>query len=410
MRTIFEHDQLDGASHLAKKSIPVPPHYLADDIKALRGIEGIRTRPAMYIGDTGSHGLHHVFQSLIHDELGEFLSGNLSSIDVHIQSDGRVLLYNDSPGLALDAESSWSSLTTFEANFLHRDLRSPWYSKANVGFGMLIRASIIANALSERLIAANYRDGYVWTLKYKNGQLTSPLKRGRRTDRTGLVVFYKFDADIFTDRTFDHQRIRQWFEELACLVPGVTLRLRDARIKTDETFYSPEGIASLVKLLNQQQDVLFPEVFMHQATFDGARLEVAFQPTTGFESNIKSYVNAEPCNEGTHIIGFRAGLMRGLENYAREHGLVSQTLPGINHYYEGMTAVVSLWLDDPMYEGPTRFKLHNREVVNSVAQVVQEGLTAWAKERPDCLHQLIEKAVLAAEMDDSFLGQEPNTP
>ena len=146
---------------------------------------------------------------------------------------------------------------------------------------------------------------------------------------------------------------------------------------------------------------MFPEVFTQQMDYEDAKIEVAMQPTSGFESRVYSFVNSEACNEGTHIKGFRAGLKRGLDRYGRSHGLFLRAVPTIEHYYQGMTAVISVWLADPMYEGPTRFRLGNVEMAHAVAEVVCQGIEKWSVQRPECIHQMIDKAIGAAETEAS---------
>jgi DNA gyrase subunit B len=254
-----------------------------------------------------------------------------------------------------------------------------------------------ANALSEWFNTEVYQEGQIHRATFERGVATSSLTHVGGTTQTGTKLHFKPDGEIFPEVAFDYELIRKRMQELSFLVPGVALCLRDDRNSQEERFYHPDGLAAFARHLNQDADVLFAEPFTHQQEFEGARIAVAFQPTNGFETHVSSFVNSHACTEGTHILGFRAGLKQALAAYGKSHGLFLDRFPTIENYYEGMTAVISVWLEDPMYEGPTRFKLSNVEMARAVAGVVREGIESWAKQRPQDIHQMIEKAIAAAE-------------
>jgi len=236
-------------------------------------------------------------------------------------------------------------------------------------------------------------------MSVERGKLRYPLTDLCKSTRTGTTIHFKPDPEIFGEHTFDYQYIHDRFQELSGLFPGVKLNLADERTGKEAEFHCPNGLADYVRFLNRDRDPLFPDVFQHQQEWDGAHIGVALQSTTGFEPIVRSFVNAGQCHEGTHIKGFRTGLKRGLHRYAVSHGLILETAPTIEHYMEGITAAISVWLEDPYYEGPTRFKLVNVEMAQAVAEVVQSGIEAWSEQCPECIQQMIDKAAMSAEMD-----------
>jgi DNA gyrase subunit B len=380
---------------------PPKPKYTVEDLNTIKAIEAIRFRPAMYIGDMGQHGLHHLLFECLDNSIEEFLTGTCTSIECTIFKDGSISVDDDGPGIPLTPipEENGQSFLEVVLTRIH----FPSFDRVGRRKAMLGRfhnvGLVAVNALSEWLTAKVDAGGHAWSVSCVRGEVKDPLSRRGATNRRGTRIQFKPDAAIFNDAAFDYDRIHRRLLELSFLVSGVRLVLKDHRIGSDETFYYPEGLAAFVKHQNQEADALFSEVFTYEREYDGAKVAVAFQPVHAFESRVSSFVNTEPCNEGTHIKGFRAGLKQGLDRYGKEHGMFLTATPTIEHYYEGVSAVVSVWLDDPYFEGPTRFRLSNVEMATTVAEVVREGVETWAVERPDCIHQWIEKAVAAAEMD-----------
>jgi DNA gyrase subunit B len=345
--------------------------------------------------------LHRLLFECIDNSINEAIRGKCTAIECMIHKDGSVFIADDGPGISLKlipdrgGQSFLESVLT-QLHVPRNSDRGGYKSQS----GHLRGVGLVAvNALSASLRVEVRRDGQVWEMICSQGEVRIPLGCRGTTNQTGTNIDFKPDAEIFTGAEFDHERIRQRLLDLSFLVPGVRLILWDLRKPTAELFYHPEGLSAFVKHQNQHADALFPEVFTHEKEYEGARIAVAFQPTCGFEPKVSSFVNSEPCGEGTHIKGFRAGLWRGLECYGKQHGMFLSATPKIEHYYEGLSAVISVWLEDPYFEGPTRFKLGNVAMAATVAEVVREGIETWAKERPAYIHQWIEKAVAAAEMD-----------
>lgn len=394
----------NGVMQVSKKTNQHSGDYVDYEIKVLKGAEAIRRRPAMYIGDLGSRGLHFVLDHLLLQGVEEFQLNQSSRVEVFINRDGSLLYHIDGPGIdvrplrEIDEQfATWGKdQSLFEVQLTDYLVSRDFWLNRQKGLHSPLTLPICA-ALSEWLVAANYRDGSVWTMSFRRGEMMSPLKRCDSTNRTGLALTFKPDATIFGDVAIDSEFLRRRMFELSCLAPGMEFSIRDDRTGACETFQHPRGLETFVADLNQESDALFPEVFTHEGEFEGAKIAIAFQPTMDFESHVYSFVNGEACHEGTHIKGFRVGLKQGLHRYAMSHGLVVHSPPTIEHYYEGMTAVVSLWLEDPMYEGPTRMKLGNIEMATTVSQVVQEAINIWATQRPDCIQQMVEKAVTSAE-------------
>lgn len=398
---------------LSKKTKKLLGEYVDPyEIKAVRETEGIRFRPAMYLGSNDSWALHSLVGSLVFNGLGEYLVGIASSVELRLLRDGSLVYQTDGGGFSLKPCWEENPKTLFESEFtdLHAGCyRSSWWSKEKDDLGFrsaglhVVYEFVIANALSEWLTATNYQDGFSWTLGFQKGELTSPLKRGRRTDETGLSVRFKPDPEIFTDVNFDYEWIRNRMLELSCLVPGITMRLRDDRMGSDETFYHPEGLVSFVQNRNGDSGLLFPEVVTHTAEIadrpGNLRIEFALQPTTGFDSHLHHFVNGEPCNEGTHVEGFQEGLLQGLNEYGIQHGLFWREAPSLPHYLEGLTAVLAVWTEYPQFQGLKKTKFLNPDVQEAVANTVGNGITKWAEQRPDCVQQMIEKAAMSAERD-----------
>ncbi len=383
--------------------------YTADDITVLKGLEAVRRRPAMYIGDVSTRGLHHLVYEVVDNSIDEALAGYCKNITVTINSDGSVTVDDDGRGIPTDIhpEEKRSALEVV-MTVLHAggkfDKNTYKVSGGLHGVGVSV-----VNALSEWMEVEVRRDGKIFYQKYKRGEPVAPVKVIGKAERntTGTKVTFMPDGLIFKNRNFKYETLSERLRELAFLNSEVTLCIRDLRgkQKQEDTFHFKGGLVEFVKYIDATRHPITRKVMYAkgEAKDDSGRtveVEVAFQYNDQYNENVFTYVNNINTHEGgTHLIGFRTALTRTLNNYASKNGLVKDDkiqLTG-DDFREGLTAVISVKVPEPQFEGQTKTKLGNSEIKSIVESIVGPQLADWLEENSADAKRIIEKCLRAAE-------------
>ena len=381
--------------------------YSASNIQVLEGLEAVRKRPAMYIGDIGEKGLHHLVYEVVDNSIDEALAGYCNRIDVIINEDGSVTVRDNGRGIPIDYhEKEGKSALEVVLTVLHAggkfDKGSYKVSGGLHGVGVSC-----VNALSQLLIAEVHRDGNVYRQSYSKGAPISPMEVVGQCDDRGTTVTFKPDEEIFIHTTdYKYEILANRLRELAFLNKGIHLSLTDKRRVDEqgaylsECFYSEEGLKVFVKYLDATRgEPLTESVIYIDTERNGVPVEVAMQYNNSFSENVHSYVNnINTIEGGTHLTGFRRALTRTLKKYADDSGMLSKLKFDINgdDFREGLTAVVSVKVAEPQFEGQTKTKLGNDEVSAAVDQAVSAALGHYLEENPKDARAIVQKVILAA--------------
>jgi len=381
--------------------------YTEEHIRVLEGIEAIRTRPSMYIGDTTAKGLHHLVYEVVDNAIDEAMAGYCRSIDVTIHADGSVSIADDGRGIPVGPHAQFPQASTLEVVLTKPHAGGKFDHKTYKVSGGLHGVGVtVVNALSERLEAEVHRDGKLWRQEFSKGLADGPIRATGATSRTGTHIQFLPDGEIFSDLTFNYDTLEKRLRELAFLNPGVRIRLRDERDDEPKQaeFFSDKGLAEFVAHLNRAQSPLHEPVLL--AGRDDERnveVEVAIQYNDGFGENVVSYCNnIHTIDGGTHLTGFRAALTRTMNAYVKANAPSSQnkkkelSISG-DDFREGLTAIVSVRVPDPQFESQTKIKLGNSDVEGIVAKVVNDALGTFLEQNPNVAKKLAAKAMLAAE-------------
>ena len=380
--------------------------YIADNIQVLEGLEAVRKRPAMYIGDISSRGLHHLVYEVVDNSIDEALAGFANRIDVTIQQDNSIKVVDNGRGIPVDMhEKMHKPALEVVLTVLHAggkfDKGSYKVSGGLHGVGVSC-----VNALSDYLRAEVCRDGKVYMQEYAYGKPTSELKVVGQASGTGTTVVFHPDASIFTETIYDYQTLANRLRDLAYLNAGITLTLTDMRevdeqgTPRSECFHSDEGLKEFVRYIDGSKEHLIEDIIHINTEKNGIPVEVAFTYNTSFNENIYSYVNnINTIEGGTHLAGFRAGLTRTLKKYADDSKLLEKAKVEIEagDFREGLTAVISVKVMEPQFEGQTKTKLGNSEVSGVVQQAVGEALKYYLEEHPKQARAIVEKVILTAQ-------------
>jgi DNA gyrase subunit B len=383
-----------------------PGSYGADNIQILEGLEAVRKRPAMYIGDTSAKGLHHLVYEVVDNSIDEALAGHASTIEVHILEDNSIRVSDDGRGIptGMHTKEKRSALEVV-MTVLHAggkfDKDSYKVSGGLHGVGVSC-----VNALSTHLRAEVHREGKVFEQEYEIGIPKYPVREIGTTDKTGTTITFTPDGTIFTHTEYSWDTLAARLRELAYLNKGISLTLFDHRNldeegkAKEETFFSEGGLMEFVKYLDGTHEAIIPVPIYLETEKSGIPVEVAFQYNATYNENIHSYVNNINTHEGgTHLAGFRRALTRTLKNYAEKEGLLKALKFEIagDDFREGLTAVISVKVHEPLFEGQTKTKLGNSEVSGAVDQAVGEALSNFLEENPKEAKTIINKVVLAAQ-------------
>ena len=383
--------------------------YTAEDITVLKGLEAVRRRPAMYIGDISTRGLHHLVYEVVDNSIDEALAGYARLIVVVLNKDGSVTVTDDGRGIPTDIhkEEKRSALEVV-MTVLHAggkfDKNTYKVSGGLHGVGVSV-----VNALSEWLQAEVYRDGKIWFQKYTRGEPVAAAKVTGKADpgKTGTRITFMPDGQVFKNRTFKFETIAERLRELAFLNSEVTLRIIDRRNKTDqeETFQFKGGLVEFVKYIDATRPALIRKPFFTRGSDKdengrAVEVEVAFQYNDEYSENIFTYVNNINTHEGgTHLVGFRSALTRSLNTYAYKNGILKEggiVLTG-DDFREGFSGVISVKVPEPQFEGQTKTKLGNSEVKSIVESVIGPALSSWLEENSPDAKRILDKALRAAE-------------
>ena len=380
--------------------------YSADSIQVLEGLEAVRKRPAMYIGDVGQKGLHHLVYEVVDNSIDEALAGHCSNIDVIINTDNSVTVKDDGRGIptAMHPKEGKSALEVV-MTVLHAggkfDKDSYKVSGGLHGVGVSC-----VNALSILLKAEVHRDGKIFTQEYSKGIPQTEVLEVGKTDIRGTIITFKPDDSIFNSTEYVYDILATRMRELSFLNKGITLSITDKREKDEEgndisaTFISEGGLSEFVEYLDATRDSLIAQVMYMEGEKNEVPVEVAMSYNTTYTENLHSYVNNINTHEGgTHLAGFRRALTRTLKSYAEKSGMLERekvTVAG-DDFREGLTAVISGKVREPQFEGQTKTKLGNSEVSGAVDQLVGEMLNNYLEENPKDAKQIILKVILAAK-------------
>jgi DNA gyrase subunit B len=376
------------------------PTYTASDIKILEGLEAVRKRPAMYIGDTGTYGLHHLVYEVVDNSVDEALAGYCDSIKVILHSDGSCSVGDNGRGIPVDIHAdTGKSAAEVVLTVLHAGGKFE-HSAYKVSGGLHGVGVSVVNALSEWLELEIRRDGKEWTQRYEGGVARSPLAATGATKKTGTIIKFKPDAKIFEDVTFSFDTLSNRLRELAFLNRGLKIVIEDERDERSHTFLYKGGIVEFVKHLNQNKTPLHPRVLYFEGARGDIQVEVALQYNDGYQESVFSFANNINTREGgTHLTGFRAALTSRLQSYAEANGFLKNFKGGVtgDDVREGLTAVVSVRLPDPQFEGQTKGKLGNSDLKGLVQQIVNDKLAESFEEDPTTARKIADKCVRAAQ-------------
>ncbi|TYB73825.1 DNA topoisomerase (ATP-hydrolyzing) subunit B [Bizionia gelidisalsuginis] len=382
-------------------------NYSADSIQALEGMEHVRMRPSMYIGDVGTRGLHHLVYEVVDNSIDEAMAGHCNNITVTINEDNSISTEDDGRGIPVDLHKK-EGVSALEVVMTKIGAGGKFDKDSYKVSGGLHGVGVsCVNALSDHLRATVYRNGEVWEQEYKHGKALYPVKCIGETDKRGTVITFRPDHTIFTQTLeYSYDTLASRMRELSYLNKGITIHLIDKRaVKDDgsfegETFHSEEGLKEFIRFLDGSREPLIKEVISFEGEKNGVPVEVAMMYNTSYAENLHSYVNNINTHEGgTHLSGFRRGLTHTLKKYADESGMLDKLKFDIagDDFREGLTAIISVKVQEPQFEGQTKTKLGNREVSASVSQAVSEMLSNYLEEHPDDAKIIVQKVILAAQ-------------
>ncbi|MCD4771773.1 MAG: DNA topoisomerase (ATP-hydrolyzing) subunit B [Bacteroidales bacterium] len=380
-------------------------NYNAENIQVLEGLEAVRKRPAMYIGDISSRGLHHLVNEVVDNSIDEALAGYCDKIEVTINEDNSVTTFDNGRGIPIEIhKKEKKSALEVVMTVLHAggkfDKGSYKVSGGLHGVGVSC-----VNALAQKLTAKVFRNGKIYFQEYHCGKPLEDVKPIGESTETGTEITFLPDKSIFLVTNYDYRILASRLRELAYLNKGIVIKLTDLREKDEsgefisDTFFSEKGLEDFIKYLDATRDPLMPEPISIEGEKNSVPVEVSMQYNTSFSENLHSFVNNINTHEGgTHLSGFRRGLTRTLKSYAEKSGMLSKLKFDINgdDFREGLTAIISVKVQEPQFEGQTKTKLGNSEVMGAVDQMISEHLSNYLEEHPKEAKIIVNKVVLAA--------------
>jgi len=381
--------------------------YSADSIQALEGMEHVRKRPSMYIGDVGSRGLHHLVYEVVDNSIDEAMAGYCSSIKIEINKDFSLTVEDDGRGIPVGMHKK-EGVSALEVVMTKIGAGGKFDKDSYKVSGGLHGVGVsCVNALSESLTARVFRDGREYEQTYSKGKPNSAVKEVGKSDKRGTLVNFTPDKEIFKEVIdFDYDILSNRMRELSFLNKGITISITDNRKKgkdgdpLSETFHSKEGLSEFIKYLDESREPIINDIIKMEGEKNNIPVEVAMIYNSSFSENLHSYVNNINTHEGgTHLSGFRRGLTNTLKKYADSSGLTDKLKFDISgdDFREGLTAVISVKVAEPQFEGQTKTKLGNREVSAAVSQAVSEMLENYLEENPNDSKIIVQKVILAAQ-------------
>tara|TARA_X000000368_G_scaffold81681_1_gene61573 strand:- start:12588 stop:14525 length:1938 start_codon:yes stop_codon:yes gene_type:complete len=377
-------------------------NYGADKISVLKGLEAVRKRPAMYIGDVGKRGYHHLVSEVVDNSIDEALAGFCTSIIVNIKKDGFISIEDNGRGIPVEIhKTEGKPALEVVMTVLHAggkfDKNTYKVSGGLHGVGVSV-----VNALSESLIAEVHRDGFHYKQEYKIGKPITEVEKIGKSNKTGTIISFKPDETVFSHKGFEEEVIKGRLKELAYLNKNLSIKLINEPEETETEYCFPGGLSDFVKYLDGNEDLIHDEVIVVNKEDIEVPVDLALRYSTNYNSNIFSFVNnINTIEGGTHLSGFRSALTRALNNYANKNDLIKTkknekfSLSG-DDFREGLTVVISIKVQEPQFEGQTKTKLGNGEVKGLVDNVVYDGIQAFLEQNPKVGKRIIEKAAEAA--------------
>lgn len=381
--------------------------YSADNIQALEGMEHVRMRPSMYIGDVGHRGLHHLVYEVIDNSIDEAMAGHCDSISVVINEDNSISVKDNGRGIPIDLHKK-EGVSALEVVMTKIGAGGKFDKDSYKVSGGLHGVGVsCVNALSAHMHATVHKKGQLWEQEYEQGKPLYPVKSTGETDFTGTEISFRPDPEVFKQGIdFSYETLNSRMRELAFLNKGIQVSITDRRHKDDEgnfigdSYYSEEGLKEFIRFLDETREPLISEVINMEGDKNGVPVEVAMIYNDSYGENLHSYVNNINTHEGgTHLSGFRRGLTTTLKKFADESGQLDKLKFDIagDDFREGLTAIVSVKVAEPQFEGQTKTKLGNREVTSAVSQSVSEMLNIFLEENPNDAKKIIQKVVVAAQ-------------
>lgn len=374
--------------------------YDGSDIQHLKGVEGIRKRPAMYIGGTDAHGLHHLVYEVVDNSIDEAVNGHASEVTVQINVDESISISDDGRGIPVgEVKGDGRPAVEVVLTEIHAGGKFDRDSGYKTGTGGLHGVGITAvNAVSQWLTAEINRDGHVFQMDFEKGRRTSDLRQLGRSDKTGTRLSFLPDPEIFPDTIFSFDTLTRRLQELAFLTPGIRITLQDDRVDRTEVFHYEEGLVEFVRYLNRTQTPIISDVVRITGESDSVQVDLAMQHNDGYTENVRAFANnIFNVDGGSHLSGLKAALTRSFNTYARKNNLFKDISPSGDDFREGLTAIISVRVPDPQFESQTKVKLTNPEVEGIVQSIVGENLLKYLEENPGSARKLINKAINAAE-------------
>ena len=386
-----------AASHRARKTATTD--YNAESIQVLEGLDPVRRRPGMYIGSTDVRGLHHLVWEVVDNSIDEAMAGHATHVEVRILEDGSVRVVDDGRGVPVGRHPSGRDALEIVHTVLHAGSKFGG-GGYKVSGGLHGVGVSVVNALSEYLRVESARDGHIWVQEYSRGVPTTPVhKIGPQGARKGTTTIFKADPEVFETIEFSFDTVAQRLRESAYLNKGLWIRLLDDRAERERSFYFEGGLVSFVRHLNKNKETLHSRPIYVERRESSTTIEVALQYNDSYAENVFSFANnINTVDGGSHLTGFRAALTRSLNDYARRAGILKDADANLSgdDVREGLTAVVSVKLVDPQFEGQTKAKLGNAEVKGQVEAAVTEGVGQYLDENPADGRRMIEKSLIAA--------------
>ncbi len=381
--------------------------YSADSIQALEGMEHVRKRPSMYIGDVGSRGLHHLVYEVVDNSIDEAMAGYCSEISIEINEDSSLTVEDNGRGIPVGLHKK-EGVSALEVVMTKIGAGGKFDKDSYKVSGGLHGVGVsCVNALSESLTAKVFREGKEYEQNYSKGKPDGPVKEIGKSDKRGTLVTFTPDKEIFKEITdFDYDILSKRMRELSFLNKGITISILDNRKKDkdgnpiSESFHSKEGLSEFIKYLDESREPIINNIIKMEGEKNGIPVEVAMIYNSSFSENLHSYVNNINTHEGgTHLSGFRRGLTNTLKKYAESSGLTDKLKFDISgdDFREGLTAVISVKVAEPQFEGQTKTKLGNREVSSAVSQSVSNMLEDYLEENPEDSKIIVQKVILAAQ-------------
>ncbi|MDA7731603.1 DNA topoisomerase (ATP-hydrolyzing) subunit B [Flavobacteriaceae bacterium] len=380
--------------------------YSADSIQALEGMEHVRMRPSMYIGDVGVRGLHHLVYEVVDNSIDEAMAGHCNEINVSINEDNSVSVDDNGRGIPVGIHKK-EGVSALEVVMTKIGAGGKFDKDSYKVSGGLHGVGVsVVNALSDHLTARVFRDGKIWIQEYSKGKALYPVKQDGTTSKKGTEVTFRPDKLIFKEsQEYSYETLANRMRELSFLNKGITISLTDKRTMVDgeyvkEVFKSEEGLKEFIRFLDENREPLTSDVISMEGEKNGIPVEVAMIYNTSFSENLHSYVNNINTHEGgTHLAGFRRGLTSTLKKYADSSGMLDKLKFDVagDDFREGLTAIVSVKVAEPQFEGQTKTKLGNREVNSAVSQAVSEMLENYLEENPMDAKIIVQKVILAAQ-------------